>query len=64
MLVDVEMKYLNQMGIKAKEIQQQTRINGLYSAYLLIYSRYEYPNEIGITTPIGGSLLDCEVEFC
>ena len=24
----------------------------------------EYPNEIGITTPIGGSLLDCEVGLC
>ena len=64
MVVDDEMKYLKQMGIKAKEVQQQTRINSLYSAYLLIYTRYEYPNEIGITTPVGVSLVDCEVEFC
>ena len=64
MLVDAEMKYLNQMGIKAKEIQQQTGRNGLYSDYLPIIARYEYPNEIGITTPIGCSLLDCEVGLC
>ena len=63
MLVGAEMRYLNQMGIKAKEIQQQTRISGSFSAYLLIYSRYEYPNEIGITTPVGGSRC-LEVEFC
>ena len=55
LLLLVVVSQLNQIGIKAKEIQQRTRINGLYSAYLLIYSRYEYPNEIGITTPTGGS---------
>ena len=36
LLLLVVVSYLNPIGIKAKEIQQQTRINGLFSAYLPI----------------------------